>query len=176
MLQLVLGWGVNSMGRLKGMLSVPLSSVCGNGTGSIIATQLGSQNASRYPTPRASFCTFFESNVLALDISYRDDLRMFCAWHSGSSIMPDLVRSWAWAQWRRRFLVGTMSVEEADPGCFFGLQVEWEGAYIGLRPRTPDPWAAHCYDEVDNFPLKPSVKGLFCRACFFQFENECLWL
>ena len=43
-LQLVSGWGVNSMGRLKGMLSVQPFFACGNGTGngtSLVEMALG---------------------------------------------------------------------------------------------------------------------------------------
>ena len=64
--------------------------------------------------------------VLVLDVSYRDDLRMFFAW---------------------RAEVGTMSRHKAD------------GSRGMLQPlpckQMPDPWAAYCYDEVDNFLLKP---------------------
>ena len=98
----------------------------------------------------------------------------FFAWRSCSALTPDVVRSWAWVQWRQRFVVGTMSLDKADDNVFTGLQVAWDGAYISLRPCTSDPWAAHCYGETDNFPLKPwqswappqqfktAVRGLLC--------------
>ena len=91
--------------------------------------------------------------------------------------------------------VGTMSLEEADGNAFTGLQISWNAAAITLQPRMPDVWAAYCYDEVDNFPLKSwqpwgppnlfktNVKGLLCRSCFFvihavlfeQHYGKCLW-
>ena len=65
--------------------------------------------AESVPIP-ASKCKLhlLHCNVLVLDISYRDDLRMFFAWR------PDVVRSCAWVQWRQRFVVGTMFLDEAD--------------------------------------------------------------
>ena len=95
-----------------------------------------------------------DCSVLVLDVSYRDDLRMFFAWRASSDITPNLVHAWAWSHWRRRFEVGTMSLEEADGNAFTGLQISWNAAAITLQPRMPDVWAAYCYDEVDNFPLK----------------------
>lgn len=121
----------------------------------------------------------FDCCVLVLDVSYRDDLRMFFAWRTSSGITPNFVHAWAWTQWRRRFEVGTMCLEEADGNVFTGLQISWNAAAITLQPRMPDPWAAYCYDEVDNFPLKPwqswgpsnlfrtNVKGLLCRSWYF---------
>ena len=82
------------------------------------------------------------------------------------------------------FQVGTMSLEEADAGIFTGLQFVWDGAQISLQPRMPDPWAAHCYDELDNFPLKPwqswgppqlfktTVRGLLCRCWYFSNSRQ----
>ena len=82
--------------------------------------------------------------------------------------------------------VGTMSLEEADGNAFTGLQISWNAAAITLQPRMPDVWAAYCYDEVDNFPLKSwqpwgppnlfktNVKGLLCRSCFFCNSRRAL--
>ena len=143
------------------------------------------------PASKCKLLHLLQSNVLVLDVSYRDDLRMFFAWRSCSALTPDVVRSWAWVQWRQRFVVGTMSLDKADDNVFTGLQVAWDGAYISLRPCTSDPWAAHCYGETDNFPLKPwqswappqqfktAVRGLLCRSWYFSTSpaalREALW-
>ena len=138
------------------------------------------------PSTKCKLLHLFGCNALVLDLSYRDDLRMFFAWNSSSGICHDVVQSWAWAQWRRRFVVGTMSLEEADTSVFTGLRVTWEYATVILQPCMPDPWAAYSYDEVDNFPLKPwqswaprhqfltTVRGLLCRSWYFSTTRSAL--
>ena len=87
------------------------------------------------PNTKCALLHLSGCNFLLLDVSYRDDLRQCFAWKSSSGVGPEFVQSWAWTQWRSRFQVGTMSLEEADAGIFTGLQVVWDGAQISLQPR-----------------------------------------
>ena len=131
------------------------------------------------PDSKCKLVHLISGNLLVLDVSYRDDLRMFLAWKSQSGLTREFVFSWAWQQFTARFCTGTMCLEESDPDFFTGLSTIWAGTSLCLRPRMPDPWAAHCYDELDNFPLKPwpawapakqhyaTLRGLLSRAWYF---------
>ena len=81
---------------------------------------------------------------------------------------------------RRRFQVGSMKLEQSDPGVFIGLCTKWEAGNLKIYPCLPDPWAAFIYDEVDNCPLRPwaswgppqqkvaVVRALLCRAAYLS--------
>ena len=57
---------------------------------------------------------FNGSNMLVLDVSFRDDLRMFCIWGGSPGIGKRRASQWATARLRARHCSGTMALEEAD--------------------------------------------------------------
>ena len=77
-----------------------------------------------------------------------------------------------------------MSLDTSDATFVTGLHTEWRGGSLVLQPRMPDPRAAHCYDELDNFPAKPwnswaprkqfltTITGLLCRAWYFSTSRQ----
>ena len=140
-------------------------------------------NCIAFPETRRRLLHLNATNCLLLDVSYRDDLRMFFAWRSNSPLSCSFLHSWAWQQFDRRFQAGTMRLECTEPELFVGLVCSWRGGQMFVKPAYPDPFAAFCYDRVDSFPLVPwcswmppqqkknAVRGLLCRA-FYQSSDR----
>ena len=140
-------------------------------------------NCIAFPETRRRLLHLNATNCLLLDVSYRDDLRMFFAWRSNSPLSCSFLHSWAWQQFDRRFQAGTMRLECTEPELFVGLVCSWRGGQMFVKPAYPDPFAAFCYDRVDSFPLIPwcswmppqqkknAVRGLLCRA-FYQSSDR----
>ena len=98
--------------------------------------------------------------------------------------MPVYAHRFGLQRWPMFQLFWKRTLPTSDACIFTGLQIVWDGAQISLQPRMPDPWAAHCYDELDNFPLKPwqswgppqlfktTVRGLLCRCWYFSNSRQ----
>ena len=112
-------------------------------------------NCVSFPDSRCKLVHFRHANFLALDVSYRDDLRTFAAWNSTSGLNETVLIDWCWKHFLRRFQHGTMVLEEADPGNFVGLKCVWNGSQLALAPQIPDIFAGFCYRLVDSSPLMP---------------------
>jgi len=137
----------------------------------------------RYPDCCTQLVHLQGVNVLALDVSFRDDVRIFCAWERRSGLSSCTVHEWAWKRLATRFNVGSMVLEESDPGVFTGLLTRWRSGLLVLSPRFSDPWGATTYDELDNSPLKPwrswmpsshtagIVRGMLCRCVYLSNED-----
>ena len=131
--------------------------------------------ASLFPDSRCKL-VHFRANFLALDVSYRDDLRTFVAWNSTSGLNETVLIDWCWKHFLRRFQHGTMVLEEAEPCNFVGLNCVWNGSQLAFAPQIPYMFTGFCYRLVDSFPLMPwcswippqqrinAVRGLMCRV------------
>ena len=62
--------------------------------------------------------------VVVLDVSFRDDIRLSCAWERSSKIDPDSVSKWARGRIMKRFQVGIMMLEGSDPSLFIGCNTK----------------------------------------------------
>jgi len=123
--------------------------------------------------------------MLVLDVSYRDDIRLFCAWRSAALLQSPEVRAWGWKRICDRYHSGTMRVEEADSSVFIGLNTVWSSEGLRVWPRCPDPWVAAAYAKTPS-TLKPwvswappsqhkaIVRGLLCRARDLS-SDLCSW-
>ena len=136
-----------------------------------------------FPGSRVKLCHIHGCNVLVLDVSFRDDLRRFCAWNASSSISRAAISAWAHDTLCARFQVGSMKVEQSDVDKFIGLKTLWRHHRLQVYPCMPDPWAAHVYNETDCLPLKPwlswapkgqkiaTLHGLLARAFYLSSEQ-----
>ena len=114
--------------------------------------------------------------ILALDVSFRDDVRIFCVQERFDRLPDGVVVEWAQARLRQRFVFGTMKLDMADPLEFIGLHTVWIGGCLEVWPMAKNPWAAAKYKDSDALPLKPWSSwapsaqrtalaiGLFCRC------------
>ena len=59
-------------------------------------------------------------NVLVLDISFRDDIRLFCAWDASSVLTHEQMATWCAMRFKQRFCTGSMRLEGSDEGIFVG--------------------------------------------------------
>ncbi len=132
----------------------------------------------RFVGSKCQLWRLLDHNVLVLDISYRDDLRMYCAWDARANLSADVVQSWAWQRLLDRYSTGSMALEASDPLIFTALCTMWRNGLLTFHPCLPDPWAAAVYDILDNNPLKPwfswgppqqhvaTLHGLLCRVVY----------
>lgn len=149
-----------------------------------VTAQAEAANTVSFPGSRVKLCHVLSCNVLVLDVSFRDDLRKFCAWRTVAPISNDAVLSWACHGLRRRFQVGSMKVEASDACKFIGLHTLWIHNGLRVYPCMPDPWAAALYQETDNLPLKPwvswapakqklaTLRGMLARAWYLSSDQE----
>ncbi|CAE8636833.1 unnamed protein product [Polarella glacialis] len=126
---------------------------------------------------------FLGRNMLALDASFRDDVRLFCAWEASGPISNSLVKQWSSERLKRRFTTGTMLREESDPDVFTGLHTKWIRGQLHISPVFPDPGAAIVYQDKNCPCTKPwsswgppaqrtaLVSGLLCR-CWHQSNSD----
>ena len=110
---------------------------------------------------------------------------MFCAWKSSGGLGASVAEKWAWEQFHARFSVGSMRLKDADASFFTGRVAP---LFCNPACGTLGP---HCYDELDNFPLKPwsawaprkqcltCITGLLCRTWYFcnsrQSRIDAFW-
>ena len=118
------------------------------------------------------------SNLLALDVSFRDDVRLFCCWDPNSGLQANAVQVWANARLRHRYHNGSMQLEPSDPDLFVGVHTYWSDNQLECRAKFNDPWAVSFYSLADSCPLKPwcswapacqhkaAMVGIFSR-CFY---------
>ena len=123
-------------------------------------------------------------NILVLDVSYRDDIRLFCAWDSAAILEKREVARWAGLRLRRRFCVGTMQLEPSEHQSFIGLNTSWFGTKLVVWPCFPDPLGSLTYDIPDFRSLKPwnswapasqkaaAIKGWMCRIWYLSNSAE----
>ena len=140
-------------------------------------------NCISLPNSRCKLIHLNGSNFLALDVSYRDDLRMFFTWRRGGKLTQSHLLSWSWVQFRNRFECGSMKLDDADPCVFVGLNCVWNDAQLALAPNLDDAFAGFSYDRIDWFPIMPwcswmppqqrvnAVRGLMCRV-FYLSSNR----
>jgi len=133
----------------------------------------------RFPGCRSQLALIKGVQVWVLDVSFRDDVRIFACWGCPSSLCTGDVHAWASARLRRRFQVGSMIMESTDPSLFTGLSTTWSEEGLQLSPAFLDPWAAATYNDRDNCPLKPwlswspraqksaVIRSMLCR-CWYQ--------
>ena len=140
-------------------------------------------NCIAFDDTRCKLLHMHGANCLLLDVSYRDDLRMFFAWNANAQFSHAMLQQWAWSQFELRFRSGTMLLDESDPAKFVGLACSWMAGKLHVRPCFPDPFAAFVYSDVDSQPLVPwcswmlpqqrknAVRGLLCRA-YYQSSSR----
>ena len=121
-----------------------------------------------------------DSNVLVLDVSFRDDIRKFCAWESGSPVQHDRVTAWGKDNFSERFEVGTMKLEDSNPLVFIGLKTLWRSHYLEAFPDSSDAWWSTTYTDCASACLKPwcswgpinqkkaTVIGACCRSWYLS--------
>ena len=112
-------------------------------------------NCIAFDDTRCKLLHMHGANCLLLDVSYRDDLRMFFAWNANAQFSHATLQQWAWSQFELRFRSGTMLLDESDPAKFVGLACSWMAGKLHVRPCFPDPFAAFVYSDVDSQPLVP---------------------
>ena len=139
-------------------------------------------NIVRFPGSQTQLVHLNGANVLVLDVSFRDDVRIFCVWDRATNLLQPMVCDWAGQRLRNRYVHATMLLEDSDPNIFVGLCTTWHGSFLCLSPYFPDPWAASTYSDHDNSPLRPwlswgptankraAVHGLLCR-CWYLSNN-----
>ena len=127
------------------------------------------------------------SNFLVLDVSYRDDLRMFFSWKKGGKLTQSQLLSWSWVQFRNRFECSSMKLDDSDPGVFVGLRCIWNDAQLALAPNMAEAFAGFSYHRIDWFPIMPwcswmppqqrvnAVRGLMCHV-FYLSSNRTMRL
>ena len=110
-----------------------------------------------------------DTKVLVLDISFRDDLRLFCAWSRLSSLPAAAVHEWATEQLETRYVTGTVKLEDSDNKIFIGLSTVWVENSLVLSPafadsyndcRTLKPWNSW----APSHQPRAVISGLVCRA------------
>ncbi|CAK9000907.1 unnamed protein product, partial [Durusdinium trenchii] len=90
-------------------------------SGAVLRLFKWSREAAQLPVEEADTVCFRRScsqlvhlcgcNMLVLDVSFRDDLRMFCVWDGQAIIDRERVAQWAISRLRTRYHYGTMSLE-----------------------------------------------------------------
>jgi hypothetical protein len=133
------------------------------------------------PGSRCKQVRLHDCCVLALDVSFRDDLRIFCAWDRVTGLPVTTVQEWARERLHMRFQIGSMRLDPSVPADLFtGLHTLWQNGTLVVYPKLSDPWAAAVYNQVDNAPLKPwcswappqqrlaILRALLCRAWYFS--------
>ena len=137
-----------------------------------------------YPSSRRQLVHLQGVNVQVLDVSFRDDLRLFCRWSRASCLNADIVRDWAWDRLNKRFCVGSMRLDAANADTFIGLSTIWQAGRIIVAPEFPDPWCAAFYNDRDSSRLKPwgswspmfqkraLVCGLLCRCWYLSSSPD----
>ena len=121
------------------------------------------------------------SNMLVLDVSFRDDLRTFCIWDGTSSgIDKRRASQWATARLRARYCSGTMALEETGFQTFIGFHIRFGVDGLLVAPAFPDPIGASLYHTVDLRILQPwsswnprsqkvaIIKGWLCRIFYLS--------
>ena len=112
------------------------------------------------------------TKVVIFDISFRDDLRLFCAWSRSSELCPAVVQSWATEQLERRYLTGSMKLDTSDDKVFVGLSTRWVENCLVLSPKFTDSYHdSHTIKPWNSWApeaqRKAAISGLLCRA-FYQ--------
>ena len=124
------------------------------------------------------------SNVMVLDISFRDDIRLFCAWSTRSMLRRETVANWCSTRFQQRFCVGSMRLEDSDKETFVGLRTRWNSQGLQVFPSFPCPWAAIHY-RITELPCikqwvawtpraqkSAVVRGMLCRAWYFSNNGD----
>ena len=132
-----------------------------------------------YPSSRCHLVSLHTHNLLVLDLSFRDDIRFFCAWRS-SGLSQSSVLAWCSSLAKRRYEHGSMTLDNADPNIFIGLHTTWHNSDLVTRPCLHDPWGTHTYHLGDNCRLLPwcswgsahrklaTIRGLFARSWYLS--------
>ena len=55
------------------------------------------RNAVVFPNSKCKLVHLCNRNFLLLDVSHRDDLRMFCAWKASGGLGAAVIEKWAWS-------------------------------------------------------------------------------
>lgn len=120
------------------------------------------------------------SNMLVLDVSFRDDLRMSCMWDEASNTDKRRESQWATVRLRARYCSGTMAFKKADFQTFKGLRTTFDVGGLLVAPAFPDPLGASLYHSVDLRILQPwsswnprsqkvaIIKGWLCRIFYLS--------
>ena len=114
--------------------------------------------------------------LLVFDVSFRDDLRLFCTWPKTSPLGLDDVQQWASHVMNERYRVGTMTIEQSDVNVFVGLKTQWTHRSLRLTPNFTDDYALDCqrlkpwHSWAPKSQLKSVVIGMLCRAWFQSNE------
>ena len=123
-------------------------------------------------------------NVLVLDISFRDDIRLFCAWDASSVLTHEQMATWCATRFKQRFCTGSMRLEGSDEGIFVGLRTRWSPQGLQVSPSFPHPWAAIQYQMSDLPCVKEwnawtprtqksaVIRGMLCRSWYFSNSAE----
>ena len=112
-----------------------------------------------------------DSNVLVLDVSFRDDLRKFCAWEGGSPAQYDCVPAWARENFSERFEVGTMKLEDSKLDVFIGLKTLWRSRALEAFPDSADQWGSVCYQDFESACLF----ACSCVLVLFCCDASAIW-
>ena len=138
----------------------------------------------RYPNTRMQLLRLRQTNVLVLDVSFRDDVRNFAVWSRDAGLSCDDVNSWCERRLRRRYAWGSMELEQSDPDLFIGILTSWSEGRLCTTPDLRDPWGAHAYNVTDRNPLKPwcswgpsaqksaAVRGILARCWYFSSSRR----
>ena len=134
------------------------------------------------PGSRSQLAHIKGVNVRCLDVSFRDDLRIFAVWDSARGLAEKDVEEWAWRRLEKRYHVGTMILETSETESFVGLKTSWRRGRLIIAPLFPEPFAAALYNDLDNAPLKPwrswapvaqkcaVIRAMLCRV--WRFSND----
>jgi len=114
-----------------------------------------SSYVARCPGSHCQIVRLDGSNILVLDVSFRDDVRKFCAWESGSSVQHDCVTAWCRNNFSERFEVGTMKLEDSNTHVFIGLKTLWRSHYLEAFPDSSEAWWSASYNGFASACLKP---------------------
>ena len=163
-------------------------------SGAVLRLFKWSREAAQLPVEKADTVCFRRScsklvhlcgcNMLVLDVSFRDDLRMFCVWDGQAIIDRERVAQWAISRLRARYHYGTMSLEECEFRTFIGLRTEFGDEGLFVAPVFPDPFGSCSYHTVDMRILQPwsswtprsqrtaVIKGWLCRIFHLSSCSE----
>ena len=109
--------------------------------------------------------------VLVLDVSFRDDLRLFCAW--SSQLSTSQVAAWANNALHDRYTVGSMTLERSETDSFVGLKTRWTATSLQFAPCFDDSYARDSptikpwKSWAPRAQLQAVVYGMLCR-CWYQ--------
>ena len=163
-------------------------------SGAVLRLFKWSREAAQLPVEEADTVCFRRScsklvhlcgcNMLVLDVSFRDDLRMFCVWDGQAIIDRERVAQWAISRLRARYHYGSMSLEECEFRTFIGLRTEFGDEGLFVAPVFPDPFGSCSYHTVDLRILQPwsswtprsqktaVIKGWLCRIFHLSSCSE----